>query len=220
MPATLLHAAELGDVEAAAEIVALGGVAVFPTDTLYGIAASIRDRAAVDRVFEAKRLPPDRQVPWLVPSMGAVSHLVGELPEEARVLGERFWPGGLTLVLPVSGGVPGWVSHGSGTIGVRVPASRTCLALLQLVGGAVTGTSANISGSPPAATAAEAMGDLGAVVDAILEDDASVRGGDPSTVVDLSRGVPVILRHGAISASAIFSALGRLLDVSDQDRLP
>jgi L-threonylcarbamoyladenylate synthase len=185
-----------------------GGVVAVPTDTVYGLAATIFNPDAVRRVFEVKRRPPEARVPVLLATAADLPLVTTSVPRDAWHLIDRFWPGAVTLVLPARPSVPDVVTGGGSTVAVRVPAARSCLRLLELLGEPVVGTSANVSGSPPATTAA-AVGDaVGTEVDAILADDAAVWAGAPSTVVELGKGGPIIHRVGAVSEQEIRQALG------------
>jgi L-threonylcarbamoyladenylate synthase len=202
-------------VAAAASILREGGLVAIPTDTLYGLAASVFRPAALDRVYEAKQRQPEARVPILIATAADLPLLASSVPRDAWRLIDRFWPGALTLVFPARRSLPIQVTRGGSTVAVRVPAARTALRLLESLGEPVVGTSANISGQPPATTAAEVLSQLGGRIDAVLEDDASVGGGLPSTIVDMSGEAPVIVRHGAIPGDAIREAMGMRVLVHD-----
>lgn len=188
-----------------------GALVVYPTDTVYGVGTSPFIGDAVRRVFQAKERPLGKPLPVLVSSVEAAERLV-VVSEEARRLMERFWPGGLTLVLPLrrGSGVAEEVHAGTGRLGVRMPAHRVALRLIEAAGGALVGTSANLHGRPSPRTAAEALEQLGDRVDYIV-DSGPAPGGVPSTVVDLSSGEPVLLREGAVPAEEVERVLGRRL---------
>jgi L-threonylcarbamoyladenylate synthase len=200
-----------------ARILRSGGIAILPTDTVYGLSASIFHPEAVDRVFEAKRRPPDRRVPILLGTAADLPIIVSNVPHAAWTLIERFWPGPLTLVLPARSSVPGTITRGGRTVAVRVPAARSCLELLQVLGEPLVGTSANVSGSPAAVTAAEALAQLGGSVDAILQDDDAIDAGISSTVVQVTTGPVVIHRVGAVTPDAIRRVLGLSVEVAVAD---
>src|SRR5947209_5951141 len=193
-----------------------GGIAVIPTDTVYGLACSVLNPKSVARVFQIKRRASTAPVPVLIATAADLTILAADVPTTAWKLIDRFWPGALTLVFPARPSVPPLITARTGTVALRVPAAGSCLQLLETFGEPVTGTSANRSGEVAAATAAQALEALGTEVDAILEDDASVRGGPPSTVVSLVGSQPVIHRLGAVSAEAIHQALGRRVEVRQE----
>jgi L-threonylcarbamoyladenylate synthase len=137
------------------------------------------------------------------------------VPRDAWRLIDRFWPGAVTLVFPARRSLPEVLTRGGQTVAVRVPAARSALRLLEALGEPVVGTSANLSGSPAATTAQEVLAQLGGRIDAVLEDDAAVSAGAPSTIVDLSGEAPVIVRAGAVPADAIREALGTRVNVQE-----
>jgi len=127
------------------------------------------------------------------------------ITETAWLLAERFWPGGLTLVLPRKDNVPDIVSAGGPTLAVRVPDHPVFLALIAALGAPLAGTSANLSGRPSPVTAQEVEAELGGRIELIL-DGGRCPGGTPSTVLDLTTDPPTILRAGAIGVEEIRSA--------------
>jgi L-threonylcarbamoyladenylate synthase len=146
--------------------------------------------------------------------------LCTDIPRVAWRLIDRYWPGPLTLVLPARPSVSPRITAMSGTVAVRVPAAHTCLRLLETLGVPLVGTSANRSGRPPANTAQGALEELGADIDAVLEDDVAVAGGPASTVVSLTGPQPVIHRRGAISADAVRAAAGARVLVQQELTVP
>jgi len=194
---------------ARAEAVALlraGGIVAVPTDTVYGIAADMALPDAIERLFAAKGRPPERAVAVLLADASQAAAL-GVVPAAAALLAERFWPGGLTLVLPVrpDARLPRVLSGGAPTIGVRVPDHPAPRALATALGPLPT-TSANRSGEADARDAAEVLARLGDAL-ALVLDGGPVRGGPASTVVDCASGLPSILREGAIPGAEIAAAL-------------
>ena len=183
-----------------ARLLAGGGVAAIPTDTLYGLAASIRAPQAVARVLGIKTRDPGAGVPVLVESVAQAGE-IADLSPEARRLARAFWPGAVTLVLPARPGVDRRLLGPVGTVGVRVPASVIVRDLIRLVGAPLTGTSANLHNQPPPMTAQAAADAVGHVVDLVL--DGGPGAGAPSTVIDLAHDPPLILRAGAVDAPTI-----------------
>lgn len=195
----------------AARAAASGGLVVYPTDTLYGLGTNPLLGEALERLFRAKERPPERPVPVLGSSIEALERIAAFTPE-ARRLAERFWPGPLTVILPVRPGaaVPRLLHAGTGRIGVRIPGHRVALVLIEEAGGLLTGTSANIHRRPPARTAAEALEQLDGRVDYVV-DAGPAPLGKPSTVVDLSVEPPRLVREGAVPREEIERALGKKL---------
>lgn len=194
-----------GRAEAVATLRA-GGLVAMPTDTVYGVGVALDARDGLARLFAAKDRPPDRAIVLLVADLEQAAS-VGVFSPAARILAERFWPGGLTLVLPQVAGaaLPPVLTAGAATIGVRVPAYDCPRALARELG-PLPVTSANLSGQPDARDAAEVLAQLGDRVDLVL-DGGPARGGVPSTVVDCTGDAPKILRAGAISAAEIDAVL-------------
>ena len=194
---------------ARAEAVALlraGRIVAVPTDTVYGIAADIALPDAIERLFAAKRRPPEKAVALLLAD-AAQADVLGVVGPAARVLAERFWPGGLTLVLPRRPGarLPDVLAAGAPTVGVRVPDHPAPRALAAALGPLPT-TSANLSGEPDARDAVEVAATLGDAV-ALVLDGGPIHGGPGSTVVDCTGERPMILRAGAIPPAQIAAAL-------------
>ena len=189
------------------EVLRSGGVAAIPTDTVYGLAANGLDESAAARVFEVKGRHERMPLPLLLAGVDDLSLCCIDVPDSVRVLAEAFWPGSLTLVLRRSDAVPDAVTGGGETVGVRVPDHPVPREIARRLGAPITGTSANRSGLPPATTAAEVREQIGDRVDYVLE-GGSVRSGVPSTVLDLTRSEPSIVRPGAVSTEAIAEALG------------
>ena len=186
-----------------------GGIVAVPTDTVYGIAADMALPDAIERLFGAKRRPPGKAVAVLLADASQAEAL-GVMTPAARVLGERFWPGGLTLVLPVRPGVrlPRVLAAGAPTIGLRVPDHPAPRALAAVLG-PLPPTSANVSGEPDARDAQEVAGRLGDAL-ALVIDGGPIRGGLASTVVDCAGERPVIRRVGAIPEAEIARALAEV----------
>jgi L-threonylcarbamoyladenylate synthase len=183
-----------------------GGIVAVPTDTVYGIAADLALPDAIERLFAVKRRPPEKAVAVLLADAGQAAAL-GDLGPAARVLADRFWPGGLTLVLPVRADarLPRVLAAGTSTIGVRVP-DHLCPRALAATLGPLPTTSANLSGHPDARDAREVAALLGDAV-ALVIDGGPIHGGPASTVVDCGETLPVIRRVGAIAPSSIAAAL-------------
>ncbi len=191
-------------VEAGVEVLRAGGVIVFPTDTVYGLGVDAFNPRAVRRVYDVKRRAADLPLPLLVGDVSQVDALAEAVPEFARFIAERFWPGGLTLVLPRSASLPPHLGRGA-TVAVRVPRHLVALDLISRLGRPLVGTSANISGQSSVLTAGEAMQQLGNEVDLII-DGGKCPGGVESTIIDVTGEVPVIVRRGIITDDAISKA--------------
>jgi L-threonylcarbamoyladenylate synthase len=194
---TRLSSSVREQVEKGISILKKGGAVAFPTDTVYGLGASIAIASAVEKVYRIKGRPRDMALPLLLADFAQLETVASSIPASARLLVEHFWPGPLTLVFLKSDSVPDIVSGGGKTIAVRIPDHPIPTSLARGVGMPIIGTSANLSGKPSALNAEEVRAQLGDRVDFIIEGDCP--GGIESTVVDLSEETPVILREGAIS---------------------
>jgi L-threonylcarbamoyladenylate synthase len=190
----------------AVRILADGGLVAFPTDTVYGVGAHAFQPDAVERIYRAKIRPQDKAIPILLARADDLSLVAERVPEAAWLLAERFWPGGLTLVLHKKASVPDVVSAGGPTVAARVPDHPIPLTLMAALGAPLAATSANLSGRPSPVTAQEVEAQLGGRIELIL-DGGRCPGGVPSTVLDLTTDPPTILRAGTIAVEEIKTAL-------------
>jgi len=198
------------EIRRAAEILRAGGLVAFPTETVYGLGADASSAAAVARLYAAKQRPADHPVIVHFADAAHAFEWAREVPEGARRLAARFWPGPLTLVLKRSAKAKDFVTGGQDTIALRVPVHPVAQALLREFGGGVAAPSANLYGRVSPTTAAHVREDLGAAVDLVLEGGPSEVGIE-SAIVDLSSGAPVLLRPGKIGIGEIEKALGQKL---------
>jgi L-threonylcarbamoyladenylate synthase len=196
---------ELARVAAAALIA--GGIVGLPTETVYGVAVLPRPEA-LRALLEAKRRPLDKGIPLLLDGLDQVVGLLVVSPTAKR-LADRFWPGPLTLALPLRDprSVPEEVSGGRSSLAVRIPDHGVPRALARELG-PIAVTSANLSGEPEARTAAELVAALGPSLSIVI-DDGPVRGGVPSSVVAVdAEGRMEVLRAGALSPAELEAARG------------
>jgi L-threonylcarbamoyladenylate synthase len=202
------------EIEKGVKILQKGGVIAFPTDTVYGLGSDAFNPTAVEMIYEIKNRPKNRQLPLLIAGVEQLVTLADPIPEIAWFLAKRFWPGGLTLVLSKADLLPAYPAPES-TIAVRVPDYPVCLALIQRLGNPIIGTSANISGRPPALTAEEVGQQLGEKIDFIIN-GGKCPGGKESTVVDVTHESPIILRQGIIPSHEIDNAYKEYLEVKSE----
>jgi L-threonylcarbamoyladenylate synthase len=191
---------------AAADVLLGGGVVALPTDTVYGICVALETDGGVERLFRVKRRPPDKGIILLLESVEQASR-IGVMTPAAVALADACWPGGLTVVVPQRPDVrlPGALTAGTPTIGLRVPDHATPRALAGAVGPLPT-TSANVSGLPEARDAGEILDQLGDAIDLIL-DGGPAHGGPASTVVDCAGATPRILRIGEVPLERVIAIL-------------
>ena len=182
---------------AVAAVLQRGGLVAFPTESFYGLGGHALLVSAVARVFEVKGRPESKPLLVLVDSAASAEALCKEVPDGARELMARHWPGPLTLVLPAASGLPEALTAGTGTIGLRVPGHPVALALVRAAGIPVTAPSANPSGEPPPTTAAAVRAYFDGRIDVIL-DGGPTAGGAGSTIADCTVWPPRVLREGPV----------------------
>lgn len=190
----------------AARAISSGGLVIFPTSGLYGLAADALNAAAVEKIFAAKGRSSDKPVLILIRHGDDLRHLVTTIPPAATLLMDALWPGGLTLVFPAAATVFPALTAGSGKIGIRLPAHPVARALVAAVASPITGTSANVSGRPGCSRIAALDAAITDFADMTL-DAGDLAGGVGSTVVDVTREPPVILRSGAVPDDVIWKIL-------------
>jgi tRNA threonylcarbamoyl adenosine modification protein (Sua5/YciO/YrdC/YwlC family) len=190
-------------IEAAQRALRFGELVVLPTDTVYGLAADAFSASAVDGLLAAKHRGRDMPVPVLVGAWATLDGLVDILPPAADRLRKAFWPGGLTLIVRHAASLIWDLGDAFGTVGVRMPLHPVAIDLLTRTGPLAV-SSANISGSPPAATCDEAEQQLGDQVSVYL-DGGPAGEPVPSTIIDCTVDPPRLLRAGAISVDELRS---------------
>jgi len=209
----ILNGQDAGAVAQAAAVLAAGGLVAFPTETVYGLGADASSDAAVAGIFAAKGRPSDHPLIVHVADTAAVPHFAREVPAFAQALMDAFWPGPLTLIVPRRAGVATASAGGQDTIGLRCPSHPVALALLRACAAAtppvhgLSGPSANRFGRVSPTTAAHVQAEFG---DSLLVlDGGPCDVGIESTIIDCTRGVPVLLRPGAITRDQVAAACGQ-----------
>jgi L-threonylcarbamoyladenylate synthase len=206
MSPQVLPAGEPGAIDAAVAVIADGGIVGLPTETVYGLAVLPTD-VPLQALVAAKGRDPGKGIALLVDGLEQLTGVV-HVPPAAVRLAERFWPGALTLVLPVRAGLelPELLTGGRATLGVRLPDHFVPRALARRLGPLAV-SSANRTGQPDALTAAELADAVGNQARLVL-DDGPVRGGQASSVVAVPLEGPIdILREGAIDRTTLETAL-------------
>jgi L-threonylcarbamoyladenylate synthase len=198
---------------AAAACISSGEIVVFPTDTVYGIGADAFDPAAVRRLLRAKGRGRDMPPPVLVSATGTLDALATDVSAQTRQLVDTFWPGPLTVVCRQQASLQWDLGDTRGTVAVRMPDHEVARSLLDRTGPLAV-SSANLTGRAAARTALEAETMLGDSVQVYL-DDGPTEAGEPSTIVDVTGDVPVVLRLGALSLEQLQEVAP---DVRDLDR--
>ena len=179
-----------------------GQVVALPTETVYGLGADALNPAAVARIFALKGRPADHPLIVHLPPDEPLEQWAADVPPTARALAQAFWPGPLTMILARGARVPRAVTGGQDTVALRVPDHPVALALLRAFGSGIAAPSANRFGHLSPTTAAHVRDEFGDALPLVL-DGGPCRVGIESTIVDLTRGTPVVLRPGAVSAADI-----------------
>ncbi|MGB7294617.1 MAG: L-threonylcarbamoyladenylate synthase [Candidatus Aminicenantales bacterium] len=180
-----------------ARVLRRDGVIVYPTDTFYGLGGNCSSQKALQKIFKIKRRPGFKGLPVLVSDKEMAEALASERPPIFNALAARFWPGPLTMVLKAASHLPGDLIGPKKTIGIRLPDVPWLQALIRETGVPLISTSANISGQGEIASPEEAIRLFQGKVDLIV-DGGPTFGGKPSTVIDLAREKPVLIREGVI----------------------
>ncbi len=209
MKTLLLSGAKNEDIACAARLIREGQLVGIPTETVYGLAANGLDEEAVLRIFEAKGRPQDNPLILHIAQPSQMEEFCRDIPESAWLLAERFWPGPLTMVLPVKPIVPKRTTANLDTVALRCPKTEETRALIALAGVPIAAPSANLSGKPSTTTASHVMKDMDGRIAAVL-DGGPCEVGVESTIVDLTGEKPRLLRPGGVSPEALMEVLGEL----------
>ena len=201
------------DIERAVALLRAGDLVAFPTETVYGLGADAANPAAVAKIFAAKGRPADHPLIVHLPGASHLARWAREVPPEAERLAAAFWPGPLTLILKRQANVPDAVTGGQDTVGLRVPSHPLALELLQAFDGGIAAPSANRFGRISPTSAAHVREELGERVPLVLDGGACPVDSMP-TILDLSRGTPVLLRPGFITSADLARVLGRAPEVA------
>ncbi len=198
-----------------------GEVVAFPTETVYGLGADARSEAGLRRVFAVKGRPSEHPLILHFADAESAFTAAREVPSTARTLAKTLWPGALTLILRRAAWVPDLVTGGQDTVGVRVPSHPLARALVTALGGPIAAPSANRFGAVSPTTAAHVRADLGADV-ALVLDGGPAQIGLESTIIDLTREPPVVLREGGIPRETLdgLLALGAMGSAPSDTRAP
>jgi L-threonylcarbamoyladenylate synthase len=183
-------------------------VIAYPTETFYALGAAAFSKRAVEKVYRLKGRDAGKPLPVIAADLDMIREIAGPLPPEFRALAGEFWPGPLTLVLPASERLPGFLSGPGRTIAVRIPPPAWLRRLVREIAQPLTSTSANLTGRNELADPGEVAALFGGRVNLVV-DGGLAPGGAPSTIVDLTSAEPRILREGAVPAARVWAVLGR-----------
>ena len=194
-------------IQKAGKILREGGLVAFPTETVYGLGGNALDPKASMKIYAAKGRPSDNPLIVHIADIKDLAKITTEIPEGARILAEKYWPGPLTMILPKADSVPKETTGGLDSVAVRFPSDRIAQELIKAAGGFVAAPSANTSGRPSPTMAEHVEEDLGDAIEMII-DGGQVGIGLESTIVDFTEDVPVVLRPGYISLEMLKDTLG------------
>lgn len=200
---------KLEDFKEAAQILQNGGLVAFPTETVYGLGGDGMREDASKKIYAAKGRPSDNPLIIHISDINMLEELAEEIPEAAKKLAEKYWPGPLTMVFKKKKEVPYGTTGGLDTVAVRMPNHEIALKLISYSGVAIAAPSANTSGRPSPTQASHVVEDLDGKIDMIL-DGGEVGIGIESTIVDLTGNVPMILRPGYITKAMLEEVIGEV----------
>lgn len=190
----------------ASETIANGGVVIFPTTCLYGLAADAANEDAVRKIYKIKKRSSDNPILVLVKNQEALKKIVVSIPPAADTIINKFWPGNITMIFDAQDSIPSITTAGTGKIGIRIPAHNVAMALVKQLEHPVTATSANISDTTGCSRISDIDPGMIDQVDLIL-DAGTLKGGVGSTVVDVTKTPPEVLREGTIAEVDILKCL-------------
>ena len=195
--------------ETAGEILKNGGLVAFPTETVYGLGADGLNEDASKKIYAAKGRPSDNPLIIHITNMDALEKIVKEVPEVARVVADKYWPGPLTMIFKKADCVPYGTTGGLDTVAVRMPVHEVAKAVRDAGGGYIAAPSANTSGRPSPTTAEHVKEDLTGKIDMIV-DGGPVDIGVESSILDVTVDPPMILRPGAITKEMFEDLIGEV----------
>lgn len=198
---------DMDAIKKAGDILKAGGLVAFPTETVYGLGGNALDPQASMKIYAAKGRPSDNPLIVHIAELSKLADITTEIPEGAKILAEKYWPGPLTMILPKADIVPKETTGGLDSVAVRFPSDKIAQELIKAGGGFVAAPSANTSGRPSPTMAEHVEEDLGDAIDMII-DGGQVGIGLESTIVDFTEDVPVVLRPGYISLEMLQETLG------------
>ena len=200
------------DIKKAAEILQNGGLVGMPTETVYGLSANALNPNAVANIFKAKGRPMDNPLIVHISDFKQIAEfsLAEEIPQKAKILAEKFWPGPLTIIVKKGKAIPAEVSAGLDTVAIRLPSHNTARNLISTANLPLAAPSANLSGSPSPTSAQHVYDDLNGKIDAIIDGGVSDVGLE-STVITLAEEPPRLLRPGGITKEQLEDAIGTII---------
>ncbi len=193
----------------AGEIIKKGGLVAFPTETVYGLGGDALNPDSSQKIYTAKGRPSDNPLIVHIADWDAIYKITTDIPDSAKVLADKFWPGPLTMILKKSDIVPKETTGGLNTVAVRMPVHPVAMDFIRASGGYIAAPSANISGKPSPTSAKYVVEDMMGKIELII-DGGDVEIGLESTIVDLTGKVPMILRPGYVTEEMLKEVLGEV----------
>lgn len=181
----------------AVRILKAGGIIAYPTESFYALGAMALNEKAIRKIFDLKNRPYGKPLPLIVDDMQTLLAVANEIPDQAKEMMNKFWPGPLTMIFKATKEVPQLITGDSKNVAVRIPGESIALQIAKLIKAPVTATSANLSSKPPAINSEAVLLYFGESIDLIL-DGGQAPGGKPSTIIDITVTPPRILREGSI----------------------
>lgn len=200
-------------IELACSLLKQGEVVAVPTETVYGLAGDSRNPAAIKKIFEAKGRPADNPLIVHISSLDMLDGIVREIPEDAKILADNFWPGPLTIIMPKGDKICKETCAGLDSVGVRMPSNPIARKIIEKSGVPFSAPSANISGKPSPTIAEDVFADMNGKIPLII-DGGECNAGVESTVISTLTETPIILRPGVITKEMISKVLGKDVEVA------
>lgn len=193
----------MNEIIKAAKIIKSGGIVAFPTETSYGLGASIFYPDSLERIFKIKKRDEDKPLLLLLPDTTHLDILVSNIPAVADEIMRKFWPGPVTLIFSAKVGIPWQITAKTNKVGIRISSNPWALALVKEVGHPITATSANTAGTDSCNSAEDVRKNLSDPAPDYVLDGGKTTGGNPSTIIDVSVDPLRVVRKGAINKEII-----------------
>lgn len=200
-------------IELACTLLKQGEIVAVPTETVYGLAGDSRNPNAIKKIFEAKGRPADNPLIVHISSIDMLDGIVREIPEDAKILADNFWPGPLTIIMPKGNKICNETCAGLDSVGVRMPSNPIARKIIKKSGVPFSAPSANISGKPSPTIAEDVFADMNGKIPIII-DGGECNAGVESTVISTLTETPIILRPGVITKEMISKVLGKEVQVA------
>lgn len=197
----ILDEKNLENIKKVASVLKKGGIAIFPTDTVYGVGTDLNNPKAIEKLYKIIKRPENKPTAVLISSYLQLNKLVSDIPNSAKVLLEKFWPGSLSIVFEASPKIPKLITGGSDKIGIRMPGSQAVMDLINNLGSPIVTSSANVSGGKSPGLFSEVSKDLIEEVDVAIKGEVLLK--KESTFIDITEEPFIILREGATSKEEI-----------------